>query len=339
MRILMNKLQKFAIQFDKVIESSNTFLLMPHVNMDGDALGSLLACYLVLKDKGKEITVFSTDTVPSIYKFLPGVNYMGNKLPNKNFDCAILFECPGYSRSPADNKFKAKITVNIDHHPDNDYYGDLNYVDTEASSVGEIFYEIFSFLDYPLNNDITTNLYVAIYTDTGGFNFSNTSSKTHLVISKMLEDFDIPIDEISRRVDREMDPGVFRLLGYLMDNIRIHDGGFATSIITRNLFYRYKIDDSDHPNFARQLFQIRGIHTLALLKEKKDGGIKVSLRSNLIPVNKIALSFSGGGHPRAAGCTIMNANDIYEAERQIMSAIKDMLKRGERLTDLKSVVG
>ena len=155
----------------------------------------------------------------------------------------------------------------------------------------------------------------------------------------MLEDFDIPLDEISRRVDREMDPVVFRLLGYLMDNIRIHDEGFATSIITRNLFYRYEIDDSDHPNFARQLFQNRGVHTLDLLKEKKDGGIKVSLRSNLIPVNKIALSFSGGGHPRAAGCTIMNTNDIYKAERQIMSAIKDMLKRGERLTDLKSVVG
>lgn len=327
----MNKLQEFALQFDKVIKSSNSFLLMPHVNMDGDALGSLLACFLILSNEGKEITAFTTDIVPSMYKFLPGVNYVRNALPDSEFDCAILFECPSYSRSPVDNNFKAKITVNIDHHPDNDFYGDLNYIDTGASSVGEIFYEIFSYLKYPMNSDIATNLYVAIYTDTGGFNFSNTSNKTHLVISKMLEKFNIPLNEISRRVDREMAPEVFRLLGYLMDNIRIHEGGFATSILTRNLLYRYKIDDADHPNFARHLFQIRGVHTMALLKENKDGEIKVSLRSNLIPVNKIAVLFSGGGHPRAAGCTMKNVFDIYETERLIMSAINKMLNNGERL--------
>ncbi|MCD4785547.1 MAG: bifunctional oligoribonuclease/PAP phosphatase NrnA [Candidatus Eremiobacteraeota bacterium] len=327
----MNKIQKFALQFDKVIKSSNSFLLIPHINMDGDALGSLLACCLILKEKGKQIKVFTTDTVPSMYNFLPGVKYVTNTLPDSEFDCAILFECPSYSRSPAGNNFKAKITVNIDHHPDNDLYGDLNYVDTGASSVGEIFYDIFSCLEYPMNSEIATNLYVAIYTDTGGFNFSNTTNKTHLIISKMLDKFDLPLDEISRRVDREMAPGVFRLLGHLMENIRIHEGGVATSILTRDLLYRYGIDDADHPNFARHLFQIKGINTMALLKEKKDREIKVSLRSNLIPVNKVAATFSGGGHPKAAGCAIKNVFDIYEAERLVISALYKMLNSGERL--------
>jgi phosphoesterase RecJ-like protein len=327
----METFESFSPKFHAAIESSDTFLLMPHVHMDGDALGSVLAVFLYLQSIGKKPYIYTTDSVSSIFDFLPAIENVKHTMPDEVFDCAIFFECPSIYRAPSGPDYKAKITVNIDHHPDNEYYGDLNFVVPEASSVGEMFFRIFTCLGYPITKEMAINIYVAIYTDTGGFKFNNTTSITHSVISSLLEGSDIPIDEISRRVEREMDYHVLMLLGKVINKITVYDDGISTALLDRETMDMYKADESDVQNFMREIFRIRGVHTMALLRENSHGSIKVSLRSTLIPVNRLAARFGGGGHPRAAGCTITETSGLKDAETQILSAIRDVVNSGEKL--------
>jgi len=328
----MDKFEKFAGDLDLAVKNSKSFLLMPHVNMDGDALGTLLAFYHVLKRLGKEITIYTNESIPTMLNNLPGVEEITDELPDKDFDCAVLFECPTYRRSPLGNKFRAKIVVNVDHHPDNDQYGDINYVDTTASSVGEIFYYLFSKLNYPLTREVAVNLYVAIYTDTGGFRYSNTTYRTHQAMSEILRRFKLDTDNITRKVDREVNFESLKALAEVIGSIKIHEEGVATAILTRHTIKKYRSGDSDSHIFIKEIFRIRGVHTMAILRETTDGKIKVSFRSILIPVNKIAAIFGGGGHPRAAGCLLKNYSDIHKARSSVLKEILKALKTGEKLS-------
>ena len=327
----MDKLRDFSQKLDEVINASQSFLLLPHINADGDALGSLLAFYSLLKKKGKEAAIYSTDKISAMYSFLPGIEHITDSLPDRLFDCTILFECPNYERSPAGNNFRTKSIVNIDHHPDNEFYGDLNYVDSKASSVGEIFYNIFSIMNYPLDQDMAENLYVAIYTDTGGFNYCNTTGSTHRVIAEILEKFPLNLDEISRKIYRESEFRVMKLLARLIDNIKIHENGIATAVLTEKMIKEQGVNSADSQNFISEIFKIKGVHTMALLRNAEDGIIKTNFRSFLLPVNKVAAKFGGGGHPRAAGCHMKDFDDIYKAEQALIQAMQEMYESGERL--------
>lgn len=324
----MEKLELFSRDFKKLVDSSQNFLLIPHVGIDGDALGSLLAVREALKILKKRVISFTSDVIPDSYSFLPGADELSHEHPLDSFDCAILFECPNYSRSPAGSNFKASKVINIDHHPDNTSYGDLKYIDPAASSVGEIIFNLFYLLKYPITRDMALNLYVAIYSDTGGFVFDNTTSRTHLAISRLLEMHHLPLNEISRKIDREMDASAFQLLGSLMQNVKVRGNGFASAILTREMISRHSIKESDLQNFTQKIFQIKGVHSLAFLREGNNGEVKVSLRSNILPVNQIAAKFGGGGHPAAAGCTIDDVHDIYSAENSLLKAMDDFLKSG-----------
>ena len=327
----MENLKDFTRQLKSLVNHSNSFLLIPHVNPDGDALGTMLAFYGYLNSLGKNTALYSNDDIPRIYKFLPGIDKIEDKIPTNEFDCVVLFECPNYCRSPLGDNFKSKKIVNIDHHPDNDMYGDLNYVDTTASSVGEIFYGIFRLLDYRISFEDALNLYVAIYTDTGGFNYSNTTYKTHMIISEILKEHKLDLDDISRKVYREVDFNVLKLLGKLIDKVKIHDKGISTAVLTQKMMDDYGVGGGDVQNFIREIFQIRGVHTLALLRDSSKGKIKVSFRSYLLPVNKIAARFCGGGHPRASGCKMDGYDDIYQAEKEVLKAMEETYDSGERL--------
>ena len=322
--------KNFAESFRKIVDRSETFLIMPHVNMDGDALGSCLAAHQVLKIMGKDPMIYTTDQVSGVYQFLPGLQNVKEKLPDKKFDCAILMECPSYDRCPAGDKFRARVQVNIDHHPDNAFYADLNHVDIDASSVGEILFELFETLGYFMPRDTILNLYVAIFTDTGAFQYSKTSDRTHMVISKMLKRFNLPLEEIGRRVYREMEHNVMKVLGQLMLNTKIYRReGVALAMLPRALMDKWRISDADTQNIVRDLNVIRGIHTFIFIRETKDGISKASIRSSKIPVNGIAGRFNGGGHERAAGCKL--DMPLEKAGETLVEAVLEKIASGERL--------
>jgi bifunctional oligoribonuclease and PAP phosphatase NrnA len=322
----------FMREFKQIINDSTTFLIMSHINPDGDSIGTALGLYNVLQEMGKSPVLFAEDTVPSIYQFLPGADRYDFALPETEFDCAILLEIPHYDRSPAGEDFKAKKIINIDHHPDNVMYGDLLWVDDKASSVGEMLFEIFENLGCVLNYDTVLNLYVAIITDTGGFKYPSTSHRTHRVISEMMKIAPLPTEDIHRKIYSEMDYRVLRLFGSVIQSLQaFEDEGFAVGCMTRALLDQYEVSDSDIQNFPENLHIIKSIHTLVFLRELDDERTKISLRSNKLPVGKIARQFGGGGHLRAAGCTLHYP--IHESEAVIKKVIREMIASGETLTD------
>ena len=169
----------------KVFQRNKNFLITAHVNLDGDAIGSELALYFILKKLNKKVIILNQDRLPKIYNFLPDsdkICYLKeNYIDAKSIDVGIMLDCSNIKRvgKTYDIFRDIKTVINIDHHKSNDNYGNLNYVDTSASSVGEIIYELINFIDPDLLDDkISTCLFTAILTDTGSFRYSNVSSKT-----------------------------------------------------------------------------------------------------------------------------------------------------------------
>lgn len=179
-------------EITKVVQMNNNFLITSHMNLDGDGIGSELAFYFILKKLNKNPIILNQDRLPKIYDFLPGSNKVrhleDNCIDPKSIDVGIVLDCSNIKRIGKTYEIFKNIetVINIDHHNSNENYGDLNYIDSSASSVGEIIYEFINFIDSDLLDDkISTSLYTAIITDTGSFRYSNVSSKTFKVAADL----------------------------------------------------------------------------------------------------------------------------------------------------------
>jgi len=308
------------------LERCRRCLILPHVNIDGDDLGSMLALGRMLKQRGKEVVLYTPDRIPKIYGFLPGHEHIVHTPPGGYFDTAVVLECPNPERLPPEIILSAlaRKVVNMDHHPDNQHYGDVNWVDPEAAALGEMVYQLLEVMGIEPDADMALALYVSILTDTGGFQFANTTPRTHQVIAALVERMAIPVDEVARHVFRERDLAVLRLLGELMAKTQISaDGKVAWTTLTREMLVQAGISLEETQHFAEELNQIRGAQVMLLLTELSDGRIKASLRSRSLPVNTVAARFGGGGHRLAAGCTQLGSlNDIRD---RILTALHDAL--------------
>jgi bifunctional oligoribonuclease and PAP phosphatase NrnA len=316
----------------RYIESKDSFILLPHVSIDGDDLGSLLAMKVGLEKLGKRATFVCHERVPLIFDFMPRIEEVSTSIPREHFDCAVLVECTNLGRLPEglDIRKVADRIINIDHHPRNDFYGDFNYVDCGAAAVGEIIYELLRILGVPLDRTIAMALYVAMLTDTGGFQFSNTSARTHRIVAELME-YSIDADEISRHVFRTMDFNVLKLKGKVIQSLRQEFGGKLTwGVITPSLLEEFGVHDEDIQQFIEDLNVVRGSQIFALLKETKDGKVRVSLRSSTLPVNEVAIRYHGGGHVLAAGCTLEGSLD--EARTEIVEALRILLEKGHYMS-------
>ncbi|MCL5773158.1 MAG: bifunctional oligoribonuclease/PAP phosphatase NrnA [Firmicutes bacterium] len=320
-------MSKDSRRISEILKTKEKFIILPHVYIDGDDLGSMLALGRAIGKIGKSVLRFIPEPIPEIFTFLPDIEYISHKAPPGSYDAAILLECTDLQRLPAgvDIKKIAKTIINIDHHPDNKFYADFNWVDPGASAVAEMVYFLIKDMDVELDYEIAINLYTAILTDTGGFQYSNVTSRTHEVISQLLS---IPIktDEVYRKVYHEKSPNVLRLQGKVMANLELSDEGkIAWSYITKDMLEQYAVDEGDTQNFVEEINQIRGAQAVLFFKEIDAKKIKVSLRSSGVPVNKIAAFFGGGGHLRAAGCTV--EAPLEEAVKQVVSKTREYLNQ------------
>jgi phosphoesterase RecJ-like protein len=155
-----------------MINSYRTFLLTSHVRLDGDALGSELALYHMLKNMGKEVLIYNQDNTPDNYRFLSGSANIVHALPNLNrYDVVFVLDCSDLERigDQASVIGKMERIINIDHHLSNDGFCELTYNDHEASSTGELLYRLIMQMAVVITKDMANNLYAAIITDTGGF--------------------------------------------------------------------------------------------------------------------------------------------------------------------------
>ncbi len=313
-----------------VVKKSNNIVILPHISADGDALGSGLALALALSSLNKNVVVYLEENIPQLYSFLPGQE-MVSVFPKEieTPDMAIAIDTGDIERLGKREEIfkKADFTVNIDHHHTNTEFACLNYVSSKSSAVGEIIYQMLKMMELDLDRDISTCLFVAIITDTGGFRYSNTTYITHLIASDIMNS-GINVPAIFSRVFDSISKEKVKLMGAAINSLELLENEKIASItLTEKMMKETGAIEEESEGIINLGRNIYGVEVAVLFKEKQDE-VKVSFRSNsYVDVSIIANKYSGGGHKKAAGCTIKG--QLHEVKKKVLSNIADALKHDE----------
>jgi phosphoesterase RecJ-like protein len=300
-----------------------------HTSADGDSLGSALALLIGLRKLNKEVYIISKEVIPQTFKFLPCCNEINGEIsePLKNTECVIVLDCGDFKRINANLPLENREfeLINMDHHLSNDLYGDLNFVDTSASAVGEIVYEVLRLLDVKLDKEISTCLYTSLITDTGSFRHSSTTAVTHSIAGELINT-GIDFNNIHRIIFENKKFEKIKFYGDVIKNMTVElDGKVSILYIPKNVLEKYNLVSSDTSDVITFGDSIDTVEVTILIKEAENG-VKVSLRSkSLVDVTKIAEVFKGGGHIRAAG--FFTEANFHDTKSKLMEILeKELIK-------------
>ena len=287
-----------------LIAESSSFLITSHIDPDGDAIGSQLAIWSMLKRLGKDVKVVSEDPVPDTYTFLDG---SGEVITSRTEPCevAIVVDAAALHRVGWVSELVKQCSkvVNIDHHRSNHEFGDLNLVVTDAGAAGEIIYNLAQVMGVGLEPNEAEALYVALLSDTGCFRFPNTTSAT-LRVAAALVDAGVSPYHAGSEIFWKRSAAGLKLLSNALSSIEVtNDGSIATMEIAWRMYEETGASSRESEGFANYPRSIKGVKVGVLIRETKDGHFRISLRSREdFPIAEVAKSFGGGGHPTAAGC-------------------------------------
>ena len=309
----------------EVIKEAESIVIFTHENPDGDAVGSSTAVYSVLKEMGKNVDLIIPH-FPKTYKFLPNSDEALCEPKLEKYDLAIALDCADIKRldDPTDVFLKCETRVNIDHHTSNGMFGDLNFVDPVAPACSQIITTILSYFKIDINRDVATCLITGIITDTGGFRYEGVTTETFEIASSFLEK-GVKISKIYKDSLSNISKEKFEARKLTANRTEfLEDGKVTYTYMTKEDMNRLNVNRSDLEGIVENGRDVEGVEVSIFLYET-DKGFKASLRSNnYVNVSDICLLFNGGGHIRAAGCTI--ASDLEEAKSKILKEVKRVLK-------------
>ncbi|MCR2042727.1 DHH family phosphoesterase [Anaerosalibacter massiliensis] len=309
-------------EFIDLIKSSNNIYLASHVQPDGDNIGSLLALGRALEKMNKDINIVKVDSIPKNFQFLPNMHFFQEPNIDEDIDLFIALDSGDMERLGVAKEIalKSKKIVNIDHHITNNNFGDLNIVSPLASSTGEIVYHIIKEMNIDIDEDIATCIYVAISTDTGSFMYDSTTMETHLIAADLL-DKNIDLNKIIVNIYQSKTLEKTKLFIKSLNTLKIFKNGkIAIVKTTQKMLNDCGASIEDAEGLVSFIRDIEGVEVACILKEIDKKEIKISLRSKKeVDVSKISLKFNGGGHKRAAGCTIYE--NIDDAKKIILKEI------------------
>jgi phosphoesterase RecJ-like protein len=293
-----------------VLRDRDRFLLTAHEGPDGDALGSLLGMHHLLTQLGKDSLMFMAAKefpLPIEYRFLP-LEEVFHEPPADMADRTVVFlDCGNIDRMPVDFLTDGgNFLINIDHHHDNTRFGDVNLVDTGASSTAEIVYELGRRLGGRLTPEIASALYVGLVTDTGKFMYENTDAGTHRIAADLIE-AGVEVDDTYRRLYEHVPLEKLRLVARALEGIERHcDERLVLTYVTAADYEASGAGEEMTEGIIDHLRSVEGAKVAALVRDQGTRGRaarKVSLRSSEgdVDVSAIARRHGGGGHKRAAG--------------------------------------
>lgn len=312
----------------EAIKKHDKFLITAHINLEGDSLGSQLAMKQLLDSLGKKSFILDNDAIPEHYRFLPGADKVSNDIAKRpDFDAAIILDCPTLKRigKVKDAITKDKFIINIDHHVSNEKFGHVNWVDSNASSAGEMVYKLFKEMGAPLTKEAALCLYIAILTDTGSFNYENTSGATHDIAGKLLG-YGLEPARISESVYETKTIDDIKFLGMVLATIKVNKRGDVAYLeITRPMMERTGTQAAKSEGFVNYARSINHVNVAVIFREDPGGKINISFRSKSdIDVNLIASFFGGGGHTKASGCVI--EGNLADVEKQVLAKVEEALR-------------
>lgn len=310
----------------RFIEQNDDFLVVAHVQPDGDAISSTAAVGWMLERLNKNYVMINEGSVPLKFRYMWGserIADLGNDRPSRKFNRVISVDCADFARIGAVRElFEENVQLlNIDHHPTNDAFGSVNVLKTDAAATAEILTDLMDILDLPWDTDLATLIYSGLLTDTGGFRYSNTSPKVMNIASRLLQ-YGADGPKLAEHLLEKVSMAHIRLLQRALSRLSFskdHQIGWLY-VVSEDYAETgaTKEETEGLVNYARN---IEGVEVGILLRETGPDTVKVSLRSNSrANVAAIAQSFGGGGHIRAAGCTVRGS--MKEAIEQIVKAVE-----------------
>ena len=305
------------LETGNMLLAAQKIVLCCHVSPDGDTLGSALGLARFLEQQGKEVIVFADDHINKSLSFIPGIEKV--QRPEEGVlveaDLFVVVDASSFDRVGICNEVvKAPVLLNIDHHISNTEFADYLYLDAEAAAAGEIMCDLFEAMGWEYDEAIATDFYTAITTDCGSFRYSNTTSKTMQRAAKLL-DYGVKPNEISDMLDVRSRKTTELLAKVLPSLTFDYEGKVAHITITNDLYDKEAQTDS----FVSYPRYIEGVEVAIMFKAVEPEVTRVSMRSSNVDVASVALSFGGGGHLRAAGCTIYAS--VEEAKAQLLAVV------------------
>jgi phosphoesterase RecJ-like protein len=287
----------------EVLRRGKRFLVSSHARPDGDAVGSMLALGMLLEQMGKQADLVSADPVPQVYRALPGAqNIRIVRRVEGGYDAAILLECDGTERVGIAG-LEQYLLINIDHHYSGSDYGDLNWIDQEVASVGEMVYRLARAARAQITVEMATNLYTTLLTDTGGFSYGGVQASTFGMAGELVAAGANPV-KIAQEVLYSAPMSKVLLLGVALEHLH-RQGRVAWLWVTHQEMVKTCATEEDCEGIVNVALGITGVEAAAFLRELADGRLRVSLRSKgKVNVAILAEHLGGGGHKSAAGCTL-----------------------------------
>lgn len=315
-------LDEIKVQIDK----AQDIVVLTHENPDGDAMGCSLAMYNALKQLNKQVDVIIPE-FSKRFNFLPGAENI-IKESNKNYDLAIAVDCSDTKRlNGFVNYFdNAKVKIEIDHHGVNTMFADYNYVDPVAPACAQILVKVLPYWNIEITKEIGTCLLTGIITDTGGFKYSGVTSETFEFAAWLLQK-GVNVSNVYRNVLQNTTKAKFELNRIARNRIEFYeDDKIAFTYITKEDEKGVEAETGDYEGIVEIGRDIEGVEVSIFLREIDNGGYKVSLRSNdYVNVSDICLMFGGGGHIKAAGCTI-SSGTLEQVRDKVIAQTKLHLK-------------
>ena len=295
-----------------IIDKSCNICIAGHKAPDGDCIGSVMTLYEILKPN-KNLTVCIDGSIPYNYKEFIDESILLSEYEGSKFDAVITVDCSDAQRLGkfSDILNNANATVCIDHHNTNKGFADINIIDHNISSTGELIYEILKHQGIEINKKIAELMYIAILTDTGKFSYSNTSKRTHEIAGNLI-DKGVDVSYIDNIIYNSKPSNVVKAYIDCISSIELlFDNKIGLAYITQKILSDNNVKMGDIDGVVEFIREIKEVEISCVLKEYDDS-VKVSLRSkNDVDVSKISALFGGGGHKKAAGFEIDdNINNV-----------------------------
>jgi bifunctional oligoribonuclease and PAP phosphatase NrnA len=312
----------------RALREHQRFAVLSHVRPDGDALGSQIALALSLQALGKTVRVWNEDGMLEKYSFLPNADIlMQPPSEPEEFDVAVALDTATQNRlgKAAEAVRSAKLWINIDHHPSNPGYGDLVHIDSESPATGQILFELIKSEQLPMTRAIAENLFVAISTDTGSFQYPNTNARTFEIAAELVRT-GVNVGSLSQQTYENYPRRRVELLRALLANMRFDAGGkIASFSLSLKMAAEVGAKPEDNEGLIDHLRAIQGVVVAVFFEELPEDKVRVSMRSKseAADVCAICQKFGGGGHKLAAGARVRGS--LAEVQERVLKEICNVI--------------
>jgi len=302
--------------FHQIVEAIRTrqrFVVSSHSRPDGDSIGSQLSMAYALRALGKEVVVVNADPAPGPLMQFPGVpGIVIAPRVEGQFDAAMIMECGDLGRTGVEGLDRFFV-INIDHHPGNTSYGQINWFDASAAACAEMVYDIVRAIPVPLTREIAMHIYLAILTDTGSFHYSSISPRTFDICRECLEAGVDPV-LVARNVYDSNNMGRLKLFGSVLSAMQLDETGrIAIVYVDHQMARQAGGTYEDTEGLINLPLTVKEIEAVVFFKQIEGEEYRVSMRSKgEIDIGAVAKEFGGGGHKNAAGCTVHGGIDALQ---------------------------